>query len=213
MINASTRLSKWTWILPILLAASACADSQQPATVSDLIALEPEEHRKVLREGMEQGRILYMKSEQYHSSPSGTLPQRLVKETWLGTGPDGTVQSATTTLHLPDGPETMETLAAFRATTVDDWLGWSWQLSQWAERSGAESKGVGELHGFNSLIYEWDTGDSVQRLEIARDAPLISRESLWARDQAGKLTLTQSNTVLEYQLLPQGIEPPAISHN
>ena len=206
-----TGLSALTWILTVVLAVAACADSQEARTVADLIKLEPEEHRRVLRAGMEQGRILYVKSEQYQSSPSGNLPQRLAKETWLGAGPDGNIGLATTTLHLPDGPETMETMAAYRATTVDDWLGQSWQMSQWAERSGAESKGTGELHGLTSLIYEWERDYEVQRLEIARDAPLIARESSWTRDQGGHLTLTRSNTVLEYRLLPPGVEPPAVT--
>lgn len=202
-----------TWILTVILAVAACAGNPQALTVSDLIKLEPEEHRRVLQEGMEQGQILYVKGEQHKSAPSGNLPQRLVKETWLGAGSDGTIGPATTTLHLPDGPETMETMAAYGATTVDDWLGQAWQLSDWAERAGAEFKGRGNLHGWESLIYEWSTDTQVQRLEIVEDAPLIARESALAIDRHGALTLTQSNTVLEYRLLPPGIEAPAVNRN
>lgn len=208
-----TGLSALAWILTVILGVAACANNQEATTFADLIALEPDEHRRVLLEGMEQGRMLYVKSEQYKSLPSGNLPQRLVKETWLSASADGTIGLATTTLHYPDGPETMETLAAYGATTVDDWLGWAWQASRWAERSGAESKGVGELHGLACLIYEWETDDGVERLEIVPDAPLIVRESSWARDQRGELTLTLSNTVLEYQLLPAGAEPPVVTRN
>ena len=116
---------------------------------------------------------------------------------------------------FPDGPETMETMTATYGVTKR-WTAWlipAWETADFAERAGAEFKGRGNLHGWESLIYEWSTDTQVQRLEIVESAPLIARDSTFAIDQHGHLTLTRSNTVLDYQLLPPGIEPPAVSRN
>ncbi len=161
---------------------------------------------------MTEGRLLYVKGEQFQSEPSGNLPQRLVKESWLGTTSDGTVNIAVTTLHYPDGPETMDMMAAYGRQTFVDWLRQAWEMADFAERAGAEFKGRGHLHGWDSLIYEWQKDSDIQRLEIVENAPLIMRESAYAIDQQGELTLLQSNTVLEYQLLPPGAEAPPVDY-
>ena len=163
-------------------------------------------------DGVKEGRLLYVKGEQYHSVPSGNLPQLLVKETWLGTTSDGTVNIAVTTLHYPDGPETMDMMAAYGRQTFVDWLQQAWEMADFAERTGAEFKGRGNLHEWQSLIYEWSTDTQVQRLEIVENAPLIMRESAYAIDQQGELILLRSNTVLEYQLLPPGAEAPPVDY-
>ena len=191
--------------------AFACAD-QTPITVADLISLDAAEHQRVLRDGMTEGRLLYVKRMQYQSEPSGKLPQELTTETWLGAKPDGTIDTAVTTLWFPDGPETMDMLPTYGRSTTDDWLGYAWKTADYAQRSGAEFKGRGQLHGWDSLIYEWERDSDVQRLEIVENAPLIMRESAYAIDQHGELTITQSNTVLEYQLLPPGAEVPPVDY-
>ena len=203
----------WALLLSILFVASALAcDGPTPTTVSDLISLDAAEHQKALLDGMTAGRLLYVKSEQFQSEPSGSLPQQFVTETWLGAKSDGTFATAVTTLWLEDGPDTIDTLVTYRRSTLSDWLGYAWKTAEYAERSGAEFKGRGKLRQWDSLIYEWARDSDVQRLEIVEDAPLIMRESAYTINQEGGLTLTQSNTVLEYQLLPPGAEAPSVDH-
>lgn len=203
----------WALLLGILLAASAlfCA-GPAPTTVADLVSLDAAAHQKVLVDGMTAGRLLYVKTEQYQSEPSGSLPQRFVREIWLGANPDGTFDTAVTTLWLEDGPDTIDNLVVYRRSTLSDWLGYAWKTADYAERSGAEFKGRGELHGWDSLIYEWRKDGDVQRLEIVEDAPLMMRESAYTIDERGEPTLLQSNTVLEYQLLPPGAEAPPVDY-
>ena len=202
----------WALLLVVSLATStaACA-SRSAVTVAELVPLDPAEHQRILREGMTEGRLLYIKAEQYQRAPSGNLPEKLIKETWLAAKPDGAVYSAVSTLHFPDGPETMDMTAVYGRLTLEEWLNQTWQIADLAQRAGAEFKGSGNLHGWESLIYEWSTDTEVQRLEIVEDAPLIARESTFAINQKGERTLTQSNTVLEYQLLPPGAEAPAVN--
>ncbi len=214
MTSGAHRLGPARWALfpGILLAASllACANPS-PITVTDLISLDAEEHQTILRDGIANGRLLWVKTEQYQSAPSGHLPQRFQTEMWLGAKPDGTITTAVSTLHFPDGPETMDMTATYGHQTLTIWLNQAWETADFAERAGAQFKGRGNLHGWDSLIYEWSTDTEVQRLEIVESAPLIARESTYDIDQHGALTLTRSNTVLEYRLLPPGIEPPAVS--
>ena len=210
----STRVAgpvAWVLLLGSFLAASACA-GPTPTTVADLISLSASEHQRILRDGMIEGRLLYVKVEQFQSEPSGNLPQRFVTETWLGANPDGTFDTAVVTLWLEDGPDTMDTLVTYRRSTLSDWLGYAWKAADYAQRSGAEFKGRGKLHGWDSLIYEWRKESDIQRLEIVENAPLITRESDYAIDQQGELTLLRSNTVLEYQLLPPGSETPPLDY-
>ena len=190
-------------------ATIACFD-QSAVTVSELISLSPEEHRRTLFDHMTEGRLLNVKSEQYQSVPSGNIPQRLTTETWLGADPHGTFVTAVTKASFPDGPTTMDMLGVHGRQTLSEWLDQAWQMAGWAERAGAEFKGHGALHGWDSLIYEWETGAGIQRLEIVADAPLIARDSSHAINEQGALELLRSNSVLEYQLLPPGSKPPVV---
>ena len=213
MVKPSAGPAAGALLLGILLAAStlACA-GPTPTTVADLISLDAAAHQKALVDGMTAGRLLYVKTEQYQSEPSGSLPQQFVTETWLGANPDGTFATAVTTLWLADGPDTIDNLVVYRRSTLSDWLGYAWKTADYAARAGAEFKGRGKLNGWDSLIYEWQRDADVQRLEIVENAPLIMRESAYTIDQHGELILTQSNTVLEYQLLPPGAEPPPVDY-
>ena len=203
----------WALLLGILFVAFAIACAgPAPTTVADLISLDAAEHQKALVDGMTAGRLLYVKTEQYQSEPSGSLPQRFVREIWLGANPDGTFDTAVTTLWLEDGPDTMDNLVVYRRSTLSEWLGYAWKTADYAERSGAEFRGRGKLNGWDSLIYEWRRDGDVQRLEIVENAPLMMRESAYAIDERGGLALLQSNTVLEYQLLPLGREAPPFDY-
>ena len=117
-----------------------------------------------------------------------------------------------TTLWLADGPDTFDNLVTYRRSTLSDWLGYSWQTADYAARSGAEFKGRGKLNGWDSLIYEWRRDADLQRLEIVENAPLMMRESAYIINEPGELILRQSNTVLEYQLLPLGSEAPPLDY-
>ena len=193
----------------IAVAALGCS-TEQPTTVAELIDLSPEEHRSILLDGMLAGRLLYVKKEQFQSVASGGLPPQFVTETWFGVGSDGEFNSAVSTLWLEDGPETTDMLLVYRGQSIEDWLAYAWRTADYAERSGAEFKGRGKLHQWNSVIYEWQTDSGVQRLEIVESAPLIARESAYDVDEQGELSLTESNTVLEYRLLPAGSAPPPV---
>ncbi len=205
--------ARWALLTGILLTTSrlACADPSA-ITVADLISLDAEEHQTILRDGIADGRLLWFKTEQYQSEPSGNLPGHFETEMWLGADPDGTITTAVSTLHFPDGPETMDMTTTYGHQKLTAWLSQAWETADFAERAGAEFKGRGNLHGWESLIYEWSTDTEVQRLEIVESAPLIARESTYDIDQHGELTLTKSNTVLEYQLLPPGAEAPPVDY-
>ncbi|MXZ91736.1 MAG: hypothetical protein F4W95_10950 [Chloroflexi bacterium] len=194
-----------------MTAVFGCSD-ERAATVAELIDLSPEEHRRILFEEMLEGRLLYVKKEQFQSVASGGLPQQFVTETWFGVGPDGKFNSAVSTLWLEEEAETTDMLLVYQGQSIEDWLTYSWQMADYAERSGAEYKGRGKLHHWDSLIYEWQRDSNVQRLEIVENAPLIARESEYAINQQGELSLTESNTVLEYQLLPAGSTAPQVDY-
>ncbi len=194
----------------LCVAATLACSNQSTITVADLISYNAEVHQRILRDGIANGRLLWVKSEQYQSEPSGNLPERFETEIWLGGNPEGTVTTAVSTLHYPDGPETMDMTATYRHQTLTGWLDHAWNLAAFAERAGAEYRGPGKLQGWDSQIYEWNTESGVERLEIVTDAPMITRESSHAVNQQGVLELRRSNSVLEYKLLPPGGQPPAV---
>ena len=196
----------------ISIAVAFGCSAKQPITVAELIPLSPEEHRRVLLDGMLEGRLLHVKQEQFQSVASGGLPQQFVTETWFGVGPDGKFTSAVSTLWLEGGPESTDMLLVYQGRSIEDWLTYAWQMADYAEQSGAEYKGRGNLHQWDSEIYEWQKDANVQRLEIVENAPLITRESEYAINQQGQLSLTESNTVLEYQLLPVGSAAPPVDY-
>ena len=203
----------WALVAAVIsITATLGCSAEQPVTVAELIPLSPEEHQRILLDGMLEGRLLYVKKEQFRSVASGGLPQQFVTETWFSVGPDGKFNSAVSTLWLEDGPETMDMLLVYQGQSIEDWLPYSWQMADYAQRSGAEYKGGGKLNSWDSQIYEWQTGSGVQRLELVENAPLITRESSYEVDQQGELSLTESNTVLEYQLLPAGSAAPPVDY-
>ena len=207
-------LAAWAPLAVLLLAGAFLGCSNRSTTtVADLIPLSAAEHQRTLQESMANGRLLYVRTEQYKSEPSGDLPQNLATEIWLGTDADGTFHTAVTTLSFPDGPQTMDMLSVYGRQTLSEWLDQVWSTAAWAERSGAEHRGSGKIGQWDSEVYEWVTDSGVQRLEIVADAPLISRESDYTVDERGNLTLTGFNGAVDYALLPIGAEAPVVDGN
>lgn len=170
--------------LVVSLATSQVACVGRSAVpVPDLVPLHPAEHRQVLHDGTTEGRLLHIKTKQYQREPSGNLAQNLTTEIWLGASPDGTFVTAVAKAWFPDGPVTMDMLGVYGRHTLPKWLEQSWNIAKTAEQAGAEFKGRGNLHGWESLVYEWSSGTEVQKLEIVEDAPLIARESPLELDQ------------------------------
>lgn len=200
-------------LFPVLLAAVAAGigcGGEQPLTMAELTTLGKAEHKRVLLEGITEGRLLYSKSEQYALEPGGDLPQRFVSEVWKSVGPDGKIDRSVSRLWLEDGPETLDMGAGMGHLALTEWLEQVWNLAQFLEAAGFELKGRGTLRGMESLIYESRSDAQLQRIEVAMDAPLIAQDSTYEVDAGGELSLVSQNTTLDYALLPLGSEPPPV---
>lgn len=202
-------------LLPVLLAVAAAGigcGGERPLNMAELTALGKAEHKRVLLEGIAEGRLLYSKSEQYQREPGGDLPQRFVSELWQGVGPDGKVDRSVSRLWLEDGPETLDMGAGMGHHALAAWLEQVWNLPEFFEGAGIELKGRGTLLGMESLIYELRSDARLQRIEIAADAPLIARHSTYEIDANGDMVLVSQNATLDYALLPLGSEPPPVEN-
>lgn len=207
----AARVTASAVLLPVLLAAAVTAigcGGEQPSTLDELRALGKAEHKKVLLEGIAEGRLFYSKSEQYQREPGGDLPQRFVSEIWQGVGSDGKVDRSVSRLWYEDGPETLDMGAGMGHHALAAWLEQIWNLPQFLEGAGFELKGQGTLLGMESVIYELESESRLERIEIAEDAPLIARHSSYEIDSNGDLVLVSQNAMLDYALLPPGSEPP-----
>ncbi len=205
------RATALSLVLAAVVAGLGCR-SDQPLTVADLTALGEEEHKRTLLEGIAEGRLLYVKSEQYQREPGGDLPQRFVSEIWQGVGPEGKVDRSVSRLWLEDGPETMDMGFGLGHHALAAWLEQVWNLPEFLENAGFELKGGGTLGGMESLIYESRSESLLERIEVATDAPLIAQHSTYEIDTNGEMSLVRQNTMLDYALLPPGSEPPAVDH-
>lgn len=211
-MKIAARVSNAAVFLPALLAAVVAGfgcSSEQPLTLAELTALGKEEHKRVLLEGIAEGRLFYSKHEQYQLEPGGDLPQRFISEIWQGVGPDGKVDRTVSRLWLEDGPETLDMAASMGHDDMAAWLEQVWNLPQFLEAAGFELKGHGTLHGMESVIYELESESRLERIEVAVDAPLIARDSTYEIDGNGDLVLASQNAMLDYALLPPSSEPPA----
>ena len=200
-------------LLPVLLAAVAAGigcNGEQPSTLAELTTLGKAEHKRVLLEGIAEGRLLYSKVEQYQQEPGGDLPQRFVSEIWQGVGPDGKVDRYVSRLWLEDGPETLDMGAGMGHHALTAWLEQVWNLPQFLEGAGFELKGRGTLRGMESLIYESQSDARLERIEIAANAPLIASHSTYEIDANGDPVLVSQNAILDYALLPPGSEPTPV---
>ncbi len=209
MITA--RVTASAVLLPVLLAAVAAGigcGGEEPSTLDELRASGKAEHKRVLLEGIAEGRLLYSKSEQYQREPGGDLPQRFVSEIWQGVGPDGKVDRSVSRLWLEDGPETLDMGAGMGHHALAAWREQVWNLPEFLEAASFELKGHGTLRGMESVIYEMESESRLERNEIAADAPLIARDSTYEIDGNGDLVLVSENAVLDYALLAPGSEPP-----
>ena len=208
----AARVTAAAVLLPVLLAAVVAGfgcSSEQPLTMAELTALGKEEHKRVLLEGIAEGRLFYSKSEQYQREPGGDLPQRFVSEIWQGVGPDGKVDRSVSRLWLEDGPETLDMgTVGMGYHAPGALLEQVWNLPEFLEAAGFELKGHGTLRGMESVIYELESESRLERIEVAVDAPLIARDSTYEIDANGDLVLVSQNAMLDYALLPLGSEPP-----
>ena len=210
-VKITARITAAAVLLPVLLAAVAAGigcGGEQPSTLDELKALGKSEHKRVLLEGIAEGRLLYSKHEQYQREPGGDLPQRFVSEIWQGVGPDGKFDRSVSRLWYEDGPETMDMVAGMGHHSLAAWLEQVWNLPEFLEVAGFELKGHGTLRGMESVIYELESESRLERIEIAADAPLIARHSTYEIVGNGDLVLVSQNAMLDYALLPPGSEPP-----
>jgi len=212
----AARVTAAAALLPVLLAAvAACIGSggEQPSTLDGLRTLGKAEHKRVLLEGIAEGRLLYSKHEQYQREPGGYLPQRFVSEIWQSVGSDGKVDRTVSRLWLEDGPETLDMGAGGMGNHAPvALLEQAWNLPEFPEAAGFELKGHGTLHGIESVIYELESESRLERIEVAVDAPLIARDSAYEIDANGDLVLVSQNAMLDYALLPPGSEPPPVDN-
>lgn len=208
----AARVTAAAVLLPVLLAAVAAGigcGGEQPLTMAELTALGKAEHKRVLLEGIAEGRLLYTKHEQYQREPGGDLPQRFVSEIWQSVGSDGKVDRSVSRPWLEDGPETLDMGAGGMGHhTPVALLEQVWNLPEFLEAAGFELEGHGTLRGMESVIYELESESRLERIEIAADAPLIARHSSYEIDSNGDLVLVSQNAMLDYALLPPGSEPP-----
>ena len=203
------------------------------------IAREPlspaDRNKQVLLDGLADGRILYFKIEDYRINRiiPGTSdpPHRVIIENWLqpDTGEQGELTLATvrdqdggllqytqatdgkyTTTFVSSG-ETMEMNIQWGSPA--DWVEWIWDSPRnLASDPDYELKGIGELNGRATLIYERSSDSRKTRWEqkLVEDAPLLLRRSAYRIDSEGLETLTAEETVVEYRLLPPGSSIPQL---
>ena len=198
--------------------------------ISDAASRAERNKRDVL-DGLADGRILYLKNEDYRKTRilPGTdhPPERVIIEYWLQseTAEGGELGLATernvegrllqysvvkddilTTTFVSSG-ETLET--HWTRPSPSDWIKMTWQ---WAGRLASDPdiafRGTGEMNGRATLIYEALSDLSRTRWELVPDAPLLRRDSTFRIDGQGKETLTEETNVVEYRLLPAGSRVP-----
>ncbi len=92
-----------------------------------------------------------------------------------------------------------------------------WNVPQFVVDRGYIFTGRGELNGRDTRIYEQprtsnsDEGlETVGRIEFVEEWPILMRQGIYEVDADGKGTLLQSNTLVEYRVLPQGATVPTI---
>ena len=192
-------------------------------------------NEQVLLDGLADGRILYFKIEDYRMDRiiPGTSdpPHRVIIENWWqpDTGEQSELNVVTvrdqdggllrntqgidgkyTTTYVSSG-ETME--MNIQWGTPAEWIDWIWNLPRHlASNPDLELKGIGELNGRATVIYEgWSDSRKTRReREFVEDAPLLLRRSIYRIDSEGVETLTQEETVVEYRLLPPGSSIPQL---
>ena len=92
-----------------------------------------------------------------------------------------------------------------------EWIKEIWNLPRnLASHRNFELKGIGELHGRATLIYETSSDSRKTRWALVEDAPLLWRTSTYQIDGQGLEILTEEETVVEYRLLPPGSSIPQL---
>ncbi len=213
-----------------------------PATATKLATLA-QQNKQSLLDGIAEGQPLYFKLEKYKTNRLGPsdYPDRVIDETWLSAGANGSIEAAVATMRSLDGEllgytrlengglvfTDVATGMTFNIN-VDHWgslessVNEVWNRPQALQDSGVEFKGRGRLNERESLIYEWtytsqggpDSGaqrSMLKRIELVEDAPLLFKESSYEVDDQGVKTLIEETTVVEYGLLPEGSTVPTVA--
>ena len=213
---------------------TATPDFLENGTTTSGEPLSPADRNKqVLLDGLADGRILYFKIEDYRINRiiPGAIdpPDRVIIENWLqpDTGEqrelnvaavrdqDGGLLQYTqatddkyTTTFVSSG-ETMETNIQWGSPA--EWTEEIWNVPRsLASRPDFELKGIGELNGRATLIYEAASDSRKTQWELVEHAPILWRSSTYRIDSEGRETLTEEETVVEYRLLPPGSSIPQL---
>ena len=220
------------WAVGEEFTATSDFPENGPNTSSEPLS-PADRNKQVLLDGLADGRILYFKIEDYQINRiiPGAIdpPDRVIIENWLQpeTGSQGELNVAAvrdqdggllqytqatddkyTTTFVSSG-ETMETNIQWGSPA--EWTEEIWNVPRnLASHSGFELKGIGELHGRATLIYEASSDSRKTRWELVEDAPILWRNSTYRIDSEGRETLTEEETVVEYRLLPPGSSIPQL---
>lgn len=209
-----------------------------PATATGLAA-SVQENKQSFLDGIRGGQLLYFKVEKYKRNRLGPTdyPDRVIDETWLRAGKDGSIETAVAKMRNLEGEVLgytqlnhgvlVFTDVATGMTfdiSVDHWDSLESSVSEvWdrlleIEGPGVDFKGRGRLNQRESLIYEWrytsqgGPDDNTQRsmlkrIELVEDTPLFFKESLYQIDNQ-ESTLLEESTMVEFKLLPEGSTVP-----
>ena len=196
--------------------------------------------KQTMIDDLERGQVLYTKREDYRVTrlglgPAGH-PQTVIDESWMEAGPDGNFDAAIGVIRSLDGEfiqysELEDNVLTYSDLVNDvyweensgsdrDFVGYVeslWNVPQFVVDRGYIFTGRGELNGRDTRIYEQprtsnsDEGlETVGRIEFVEEWPILMRQGIYEVDADGKETLLQSNTLVEYRVLPQGATVPTI---
>ncbi len=212
------------------------------ATATGLVASVQEDKQSFL-DGIRGGQPLYFKVEKYKRNRLGPsdYPDRVIDETWLRAGEDGSIETAVAKMlnlegemlgytQLNSGVLEFTDVATGMTfdINVDHWDSLESSVSEVWNRlleiqgQGVDFKGRGRLNQRESLIYEWrytsqggpDDGTQrsmLKRIELVEDTPLFFKESLYEIDNQEVRTLLEESTMVEFRLLPEGSTVPTVA--
>ena len=209
-----------------------------PPTVAQQRAAAQQD-KQALVDGLAQGQILYIRSEDYRKVRLGPhYLQRVIDETWVVIGSDGATETSISTRRdldgelighseLKDGVNTYSDLIS--GVYIDmpmgiglgyaEWVNGRWDVTSITNRMEARGFSFvrqGELGNQVSLIFEQsrpaEQGDeaSVSRLEFVEYRPFLRRSARYEVDEQGQETLLREHAFLEYRLFPEGSTFPDI---
>ena len=158
----------------IIVAVVFNVSGNQPVSAAQLLA-EGEAAKQDLIDGTSEGRLLYIKSEDYYLDRIGfsELPDTVILETWFGTDDEGLITTAVSTMSTVDGVVVQHSrLVGNRLVHTDvgtgrtfespvggaeslaNWLDGVWQRPATIPGRGFTDKGEGTYKELRSRIYE-----------------------------------------------------------